>query len=294
MPPVRVIIVNYNAGGALLESIGSALACPAALAVVVVDNASEDGSLSALDERFGADPRLEVHRNAENLGFARAVNQVAHHSRDPYLLVLNPDCILQEGCLEALVIALEKDPTAAMAGPWVTDGAGRVQRGSWRRLPDPRHAFMTFTGLSRLAGGAPALAGVELSGAEPPLEPTRVEAVSGACMLLRRSAAEDLGFFDEQYAMHCEDLDLMFRLRQAGFHCLLVPGARAVHTGGVSSASRRWWVHRQKHIGMQRYFSKFQAGDHAAPFRWLVYAGIWCHYLVTLPLVAFRRTAGQS
>lgn len=286
---VRVIVVNYNAGEAVISCVESVLASPASAKVTVADNASTDGSLSALEERFGNDARLEIRRNSENVGFARAVNRVAREAREPYLLVLNPDCMLREGALEALVEALETDSGAALAGPWVTNSEGRVQKGTWRQLPDPRRSLMTVSGLYRFSGRVPALSGVETPGVEVPGGVTRAQAVSGACMLLRRTAAERVGFFDEQYAMHCEDLDLMHRLRAEGFHCLLVPDARAVHLGGVSSSSRPWWVHRQKHVGMHRYFLKFQAREHAAPVRWLVYAGIWGHYLFTLPLVPFRR-----
>lgn len=291
---LRVIIVNFNAGEALLSCVEAVLAWPGELVVSVVDNASTDGSLEAVEAGFPGEIRLEIHRNGENLGFARAVNQIAKTTSEPYLLVLNPDCVLAQGALDALVAALEMDRAAALAGPWVTDSSGMVQSGTWRHLPDPTRSFMTVTGLHRLSAAAPVLAGVNHPDNQPPQEVIRAEAVSGACMLLRRSAVEPLGYLDEGYAMHCEDLDLMFRLQAAGFHCLLVPAARAIHAGGVSSASRPWWVHRQKHLGMQRYFRKFLARNYAAPSRWLVYAGIWVHYLCTLPLVLLRRLANTK
>ena len=294
MPLVTVIIVNFNAGQALLRSVSSALASPSVSTVAVADNASRDSSLGDLVRVLGDDSRLKIHKSAENLGFARAVNLLARDCNDPYLLILNPDCELQDGAVEHLVFALESDAAAGLAGPWVTDGAGRGQKGTWRRLPDPKRAIMTFTGLATLFSQDSMFEGVERSHEAPPTGPTKVEAVSGACMLLRRSAFQDVGPFDEQYAMHCEDLDLMHRLQLGGFHCLLVPDAGAIHVGGVSSASRPWWVHRQKHAGMQRYFSKFLASGHAPPFRWLVYAGIWMHYVATLPMVAFKRVFGGS
>ncbi len=286
---VRVIVVNFNAGEALLASVEAALASPLTARVSVADNASRDDSLFKLEERLEGDPRLDILRNDANLGFARAVNRVARNVGEPYILVLNPDCVLREGALAALVAALEAEPDAALAGPWVTDSEGNVRKGTWRRLPDPWRSLMTLSGLHRYSGRMPALAGIEAPGASAPSGVTEAEAVSGACMLLRRAAAEQVGYFDEQYAMHCEDLDLMRRLRAEGFHCLLVPAAKAVHLGGVSSASRPWWVHRQKHLGMHRYFRKFLAKQHVPPFRWLVYAGIWGHYLLTLPTVPFRR-----
>jgi len=291
---LRVIIVNFNAGESLLACVKALLERPGAFTVAVADNASNDGSIAALEAAFGGDPRLEIQRNAENLGFARAVNQMAREAREQYLLVLNPDCMLRRGALEALIEALEQDPDAAIAGPWVTDSSGKVQSGTWRRFPDPWRSLMTLTGLHRMSRHAAALEGVNHPRDEPPPGTRRAEAVSGACMLLRRPAAEAVGFFDEAYAMHCEDLDLMYRLRDRGFHCLLVPEATAVHLGGVSSVTRPWWVHRQKHIGMQRYFRKFGARDHWVPVRWLVYAGIWCHFILTLPAVAFKHFARSA
>jgi GT2 family glycosyltransferase len=174
------------------------------------------------------------------------------------------------------------DPNAALVAPRVTDRTGRVLRGTLRRFPDPWKSFMTFSGLWRLAGRWPAFRGVERS-SELPGNVTAAEAVSGACMLLRKDAFFAIGGMDSDYRLHCEDLDLMYRLRQAGHHCLLVPEAVAIHDQGTSSSSRPLWVHWQKHRGMQRFFDKFQAANHALPVRWAVRAGIWSRFLVTLP-----------
>ena len=89
---------------------------------------------------------------------------------------------------------------------------------------------------------------------------------------------------DGAYGLHCEDLDLMYRLRQRGFHCLLVPDARVFHDQGLSSSSRPFWVHWQKHRGMQRFFQKFQAQQVSPFLRWLVLCGIWLRFAATLPL----------
>lgn len=291
---VTAAIVNYNAGGALVSAVSALLKYPHALDVVVVDNLSVDNSLDLLQQVHGHDPRLEFIRNDENVGFARGVNQVAQRCNSRYLLILNPDCVLEAGALEAMVAALDEDPQAGMAGPWVCDADGNVQSGTWRRFPNPWSSLMTFSGLHRFSGRSDALQGVNAPQDEPPDDTLRVDAVSGACMLVRVAAAAETGFMDEGYGMHCEDLDLMFRLHQGGYHCLLVPRARATHRGGVSSASRPFWVHRQKHLGMQRYFRKFQAPGLVLPARWTIYAGIWGHYLLTLPGVLIRRFSGKT
>lgn len=176
-----------------------------------------------------------------------------------------------------------------MAGPLVVDRQGAVQRGTLRRFPSPWNSLMTFSGLSRMAGRFPALKGVDHGPDEIPTHATRVDAVSGACMLVRTEPFVKLGGMDENYGLHCEDLDLMYRLRQSEQGCLLVPGARVHHRQGVSSRSRPVWVHWQKHRGMQRFFTKFQASGHPLPFRWLVVLGIWSRFVVTLPLVMVRK-----
>jgi GT2 family glycosyltransferase len=291
-PGVDVVIVNFNAGEALARCAGSVLKQDACASLTVVDNASGDGSLEEVEQKYGVDPRLKLLRNPENRGFARAANQAAQQSAgarsQDYLLILNPDCEVDADALETLRGALEREPAAALAGPLVVDREGRPRRATLRHFPDPRGALLTFSGLWRLGRWWPAWRGVERSD-ELPGEIARAEAVSGACMLVRRSAFEAAGGLDEAYGMHCEDLDLMYRLRQMGGHCLFVPQARVVHLQGLSSRSRPLWVHWQRHRGMQRFFTKFQAERYRLPMRWLVLAGIWLRFLVTSPRALLRR-----
>jgi hypothetical protein len=299
-PRIDAIVVNYNAGEALLRCMRSLLdqQLPAgvALSLTVVDNASTDGSADRAERAFGGWPGFTLLRSPDNPGFATAVNR-ALPARDTTqqpaadtdcLLILNPDCELAPGALAALFHALQDDPAAGLAGPLVTDAAGRPQRGTLRRFPDPWNSFVSFSGLWRLGGRWPRFRGVEMSAALPAVT-TPAEAVSGACMLLRTSAFLESGCMDERYGLHCEDLDLMYRFRQGGWHCLYVPQARVVHLQGLSSSSRPLWVHWQKHRGMQRFFQKFQARRYPWPLRWGVLAGIWLRYAVTLPRVALRR-----
>jgi GT2 family glycosyltransferase len=288
-PDIDVIVVNYNAGDALIRCVQSVLNQQAPVRITVVDNASRDGSIERLQRAIDLPEDVLVRVNGENLGFARAINaaaeQLAEESR--YLLILNPDCEMLPGSLLALCAALDGDPLAALAGPFVIDGEGRPMRGTLRRFPDPWSALLTFSGLWRLGRWVPAFNGVEKLEQLPP-DTTRAEAVSGACMLLRKSEFVAAGCMDGAYGLHCEDLDLMYRLHQRGMHCLFVPSARVFHAQGVSSASRPVWVHWQKHRGMQRFFEKFQAQQTSPPLRWLVVAGIWLRFVVTLPLAWFR------
>ena len=295
-PAVDVIVVNFNTGGALLRCIEAALAQDDTATLTVVDNASSDDSADRATRQFTADRRFQLLRNADNPGFASAVNQAARHidgqASGAFLLILNPDCVLQAGALGALREALEGAPKAVLAGPLLTDAEGRVQRANLRRFPTPWTSLVTFSGLWRLERVWPLFRGVECP-APLPSDVTPGEAVSGACMLLKKSAFRQVGGMDEAYRLHGEDLDLMYRLRQGGGQCLFVPQARAIHLQGLSSRSRPWWAHWQKHRGMQRFFMKFQAPRYAILLRWplslLVLAGIWLRFALTLPLILLGR-----
>jgi len=289
---VAAIVVNFNAGEALDRCIRSVLEQDATTTVIVVDNASTDGSAGRAERASTGEARLTVLRNADNRGFAAAVNQAGKSVAADYLLILNPDCELRAGALAELRRALERDPAAALAGPLVLDAGGKPARANLRRFPDPWISFVTFTGLWRLGPRLPLFRGMEPV-AGLPRKNTAAEAVSGACMLVRRVSFEAAGGMDEAYGLHCEDLDLMYRLRLQGGHCVFVPEARVEHAQGVSSRSRPLWVHWQKHRGMQRFFLKFQAPAYPPLLRWpfglLVLAGIWARFAVTLPWALLRR-----
>ena len=287
---VAVVVVNFNAGSALAGCVRSLYAQGEAVVLTLVDNASTDGSADEVEGLFSARPDFQLLRNRDNRGFAAAVNQgvAATGAGAPYLLILNPDCTLQPGALRLMREALAGDARSGLAGPLVLGSDQRPARATLRRFPDPWRSLLTFSGLWRLGRHAAVFEGVEAAG-ELPGETCTAEAVSGACMLLKRSVFEALGGLDEGYGLHCEDLDLMYRLREGGWHALFVPSATVIHRQGVSSRSRPLWVHRQKHLGMQRFFLKFQAERYSPLLRWLVVAGIWLRYAATLPFAMVRR-----
>ena len=285
----RVIIINFNAGEALLACVDSVLATREDLTVVVADNQSSDRSIEVLRSRYGSAPRLGILENPLNLGFGRAVNACARTATEPFLLILNPDCELFPDTLRLLRQALEQDSQAALSAPILINQAGKPMRGNLRRLPNAWKTLMTGTGLWRMSRWIPGFAGVEISPAGYPANISKAEAVSGACMLVKTEVFRALGGFDEQFSMHFEDLDLMARIQQAGLHCLLVPQARAVHQAGLSSASRPLWVHLQKHRGMQRYFQKHVFPRSGLVSRLFISSANWLHYVLGLPLAILRQ-----
>jgi len=286
---ITTIIVNYNAGEVLQRCVQALLQSTKHTRLIVVDNASSDRSAENLRNLYGDHQGIEFLFNPGNLGFGPAVNAVARHSDADWILILNPDCILEPDTLARLEAALVNDPNAALAGPAVRDESGRIQRATIRRFPDPWKSLMTVSGLWRLGKWFPVFHGIEIDASKLTDDTEICDAVSGACMLVRRTALKAVGFLDEKYAMHCEDLDLMYRLKGQGWHCVYVPQASSVHQQGLSSRCRPGWVHFQKHRGMARFFRKFQARTTFFPIRMLVYTGIWLRFIILWPLVLIRR-----
>jgi hypothetical protein len=272
---VSIVIVNYNAGEILLECVASAW--QQAEQVIVVDNASADNSIAALKNTF---PATRIICNERNLGFAKACNMGAQIAVGNHIFFLNPDCILEHNAVSALVRAANSAPDVSMAGGLLTCPDGIEQVGGRRAVPTPWRSFVRAFGLSTLGNRYPKLfADFALHKQPLPDHPTEVEAISGACMLIRRDALEDIGLLDEAYFMHCEDLDWCMRFRQKGWKILFVPEARMIHHKGHCSKSRPIFVEWHKHKGMIRFYHKFFRRQYPGVLMGLVTVGVWTRFI---------------
>ncbi len=283
---VDAVIVNYNAGALLAQSVASAFAAGASR-VIVVDNASSDGSLAQL-EQGGWGEGLQIVRNDANLGFAAACNIGARRSDAPLLLFLNPDGALAPDALARMAQALLADTTVGMVGGLLCHPDGSEQRGGRRRFPTPGRALLRAFGLGVLARRLPG-ADFALHGQPLPAGPVAVEAISGACMLVRRAAMEDVGLWDEGYFLHCEDLDWCMRFHQRGWQVLFVPDGRVTHLQGTSSRGRPVFVEWHKHKGMLRFYRKFFRQDYPVLLWPLVVLGVWLRFALVATLLTARR-----
>lgn len=287
---VSLIIVNYNAGDLLEICVSSA--AHQVDEVIVVDNASTDGSLDKVEAVFFGDPRLKIIRNQENLGFAAGCNIGAEHSTGGYLFFLNPDCVLMPDSVKHLLRVLDEYLDAGMVGGLLINPDGSEQPGGRRAVPTPWRSFVRAFGLSRFADRWPRLFfDFRLHKQPLPTHPIEVEAISGACMLVRRAAMQDVGHWDEGYFLHCEDLDFSMTLRGKGWNIMFAPDARIIHVKGGCSRSRPIFVEWHKHRGMMRFYRKFFRHQYPGPMMWLVALGIWLRfglvasYLSTLPIL---------
>lgn len=274
---VSIVVVNYNAGSLLSECVRVGL--QQAQEVVVVDNASSDGSMEALAERFPSECRLKTIYSNQNRGFAAGCNLGAKSTTGSYIFFLNPDCALQPGSLQRMVEVLESDPTVGMVGGLLIDPDGAEQGGGRRAVPTPWRSFVRATGLYRFADRWPRLFfDFHLHKQPLPDVPVEVEAISGALMLVRRAAMEDVGLWDEGYFLHCEDLDWCMRFREKGWKILFVPDAPVVHQKGSCSRSRPVFVEWHKHKGMMRFYRKFFRHNYPGVMIWLVAMGVWLRF----------------
>lgn len=291
---VSVVVVNFNAGALLERAVRSVFASTLPVEVIVVDNASHDGSVSRLEDAFPGEG-LRVVRHAENLGFARGVNAGLRVARSPFVALVNPDGAVRPDALERAVAALEAEPGAGLAGGLLLNPDGTEQAGCRRAVPTPGRAFVRAFGLGRVFpsdGGAPLRDFVQQN--EPlPAGPVPVEAVSGAFMVARAEALPKVGLMDEGYFLHCEDLDWCVRFRDAGYEVLFVPGAVMTHDKGACGRDRPVRVLWHMHRGMLRFYGKFFRHRYPLPLLWLVAVGVWLRFagLSALALLGRGRAA---
>lgn len=273
-PLISVLVVNYNAGPLLSACIGAALASDMPVEVWVADNASRDTSLAELRRHWGHDPRLHIVENAANLGFAPAANRLLPKASGDFLLFLNPDCLIQPDTLRRFHTLLAADSRAGMAGPLVRNPDGSEQRSCRRRIPDPWRALVRVLHVQRFFPSRDFL----LHGTPLPDSPAVVEAISGACMFVRRVALEDVGAMDEAYFLHCEDLDWFMRFHQRGWRILFDPRIEVSHAQGTCSTGEPVKVLWYKHRGMLRFYRKFFRQRYPLPLSWAVTLAVWTRF----------------
>ena len=288
---LSTIIVNYNAGPLLRKCVDSLLACPLDIQIIVVDNASSDGSLDELQDLS----QVCVIRKPANVGFAAACNIGVQASSAPLLLFLNPDCFFQPDAIAPLLAGLQSGDRVGMVGGLLVNEDGTEQGGGRRAVPTPWRSLVRAFGLHRFANRWPKLFyDFHLHKQPLPDGPIEVEAISGACMLVKREVMEDVGLWDEGYFLHCEDLDWCMRFRQKGWKILFVPDARISHALGACSQSRRVFVEWHKHKGMLRFYRKFFRHQYPGVLMGLVVAGVWLRFGLTAVYLTARRVCAKG
>jgi GT2 family glycosyltransferase len=250
---LSVIIVNWNAKRYLLgclEALSTDLAT-IRHEIIVVDNASTDGSIGVIQDLY---PSVRLHCNTSNLGFATANNIGMRLSRGTFVGLVNSDVVVRPGCFPALLRYLERNPAVGLVGPRVLNGDYTLQR-SCGRFPTLGRALLEALFLDRIVN-------------YPFTESVRtVDYLAGSFMLFRRVALESAGLFDEAFYFYSEDVDLCRRFAREGSPIRLLPDAKVVHFGGASSACSPLRFYVQQVRARLQYWSKHECGE---TFRWYV------------------------
>lgn len=280
-PALDVAIVAYRSRDLLRSCLTALRAAGVAtpLDVVVVDNDSCDGSAEMVRDEF---PEIELLEPGRNLGFAAATNAGIRRGRAPYVLALNPDTRLREGVLERLLELMEERPEIGICGCRLEREDGSLDHAAKRSFPTPLSAlghFLHFGGRGRFGQYR-----------APHVDQGPVDAVNGAFMLMRRSALEQVGLFDEGYWMYMEDLDLCYRFARAGWVTWYEPSVTVTHVkAGTSGRHRGLRLNYAFHYGMFRFYRKHYAASRPRALNAAVYAGIVLKLAVSASRSAFNR-----
>ena len=233
MKTLTVIIVNYNVKHFLEQCLISVFRASQNidLEVFVVDNASVDGSVEMVQKKF---PQVQIIKNKKNVGFSKANNQAIKISQGKYVLLLNPDTIVQEDTFLKCIDFMEKHPEAGALGIKMIDGSGNFLPESKRSLPTPWVAFYKIFGLSKLFPKNKKFGKYHLTYLDKN-QNHEVEVLSGAFMLIRKSVLNEIGLLDEDYFMYGEDVDLSYRIQKAGYKNYYFAESQIIHFKGEST-----------------------------------------------------------
>ncbi len=254
--------------------------------IIVVDNASADGSAGMVRSRF---PAVALICNTENLGFAKACNQGIASATGAYVLLLNPDTLVSEKTFAACIAFMEAHPEAGAAGVRMIDGSGQFLPESMRGLPAPFNAFCKMTGLNALFPRSRLFNGYYMGGLDPGAV-HEVPVLTGAFLFTRAAVLRETGGLDERYFMYGEDIDLCYRILRAGYRNYYLPEPSIVHYKGESTHRGSMQYVRIFYRAMLIYVNTHYRGVRGAAFVAMIKLGVFVRGLLS----GIGRIAGRA
>lgn len=276
---ISIIIVNYNVKHFLeqcLHSVEKALKNVQG-EVFVVDNNSVDGSAQLIREKFS---KVNFIQNTENVGFSKANNQAIQQAKGKYVLLLNPDTVVEEDTFEKVLSFMEAHPEAGGLGVKMIDGKGVFLPESKRGLPTPWVAFYKMFGLSRLFPKSRKFGKYHLSYLDKD-QIHEIDVLAGAFMLLRKSAIDKVGMLDEAFFMYGEDIDLSYRIQQGGYKNYYFPETTIIHYKGESTKKGSLNYVKVFYNAMVIFARKHFPGSKAGVFALLIHLAIYFRALLS-------------
>lgn len=284
---LSVIIVNYNVRYFLEQALLSAQRAMQGIAgdIWVVDNNSADGSVEMVRTKF---PGVRLIANTENTGFAVANNQAIRASTGEYVLLLNPDTLVEEDTFLQCIRFMDQHPEAGALGVKMLDGSGKYLPESKRGFPSPWVSFCKTFGLSSLFPRS-AVFNQYYLGHLDENETHPVDVLAGAFMFMRRAAIDKAGLLDEAFFMYGEDIDLSYRIKQAGFENYYYPHTKIIHYKGESTKKGSLNYVKTFYQAMIIFARKHFTGRRAGVFVWMLQVAIWVRAIMTLSSNWIRR-----
>jgi O-antigen biosynthesis protein len=270
---LSVIIVNYNVKYFLEQCLCSVLkACKNITAeVIVTDNNSSDGSKGFLLPKF---PQVNFIWNNDNVGFAKANNQALALAKGEYILFLNPDTIVPEDCFEKCIQFFQVYPQAGALGIHMIDGTGKFLKESKRAFPSPLTSLYKLSGLTKLFPYSKTFAKYHL-GHLPENENHEVDVLAGAFMMAPKNILDKTGSFDETFFMYGEDVDLSYRIQQAGYKNYYFAQSSIIHFKGESTKKGSLNYVKMFYSAMSLFVKKHYSGSRAGVFNFLIQVAIF-------------------
>lgn len=260
---LSICIVTYQARDYLKACLTSLIDNSSMITteVIVVDNGSQDGTVSMLAEEF---PQVRVIRNETNTGYTRPMNQALRAGSGDFLMQLNPDTVIMTGALDKLVDCMQSNPKIGICGPKMLNRDLTFQQQCRRGDPRPWAVISYFLRLHKLFPRSKFFGGYLLNYLDED-QATIVENVSGSCMLIRRTVVEQIGYLDDDLYAYQEDSDYCWRARLAGWQVYFLPQAQIIHYGGQGGSRvepyrsiiewhRSYWIYYRKHLAKDYFF----------------------------------------
>lgn len=287
-----VVIVNWNTAELLRRCLVSLLTATRGLSVrvVVVDNVSSDGSADMVQAEF---PWVELIRNAENIGYARANNQALRQymSVAKYSLLLNPDTEVPEGTLRAMLAFMENDPVAGIAGCKVVKPDGTLDWACKRGRLTPGMLFYKALRFDQMFPNSRRFGGYNLTYLDEN-EIHEVGTVVGAFMMIRRECLEDVGLLDESFFMYGEDVDLCYRATAHGWKVFYAPLGTIIHHKGQSTGKRSYGMIRYWYGSTWKLYREHIASGYPSVVNVMVWGGLWVMCGASMAANVVRRKKG--
>ena len=273
MKKLSIIIVNYNVQDFLMHTLESIQRAVLNITheIFVVDNASVDGSVEMIKNRF---PNVNLIENQINKGFASANNQAMKVSLGEYIILINPDTVVQEDTFSRLIEFMENHPDAGAATCKILNPDGSFSVDSRHSIPTPMTAFWKQIGFHRLFPKSKIFARYNLTYLDED-EIYPVDAISGSFMFIRRAAFEKVGYLDEDYFMYCEDVDYCYRITRSGWKVYYAPVSDIIHYKGESTKKNNLDYILNFNKSLYLFYKKHFHKKYFSFFSWIILVGIF-------------------